>query len=297
MASTTFRRAPGAYNACPASHFAYILQVDISAKHGFVTLTQEHNGFTSSAVNETRTTVSGALWQVNAALRSMEYVSAADWHGWDKISIVVTDLGYDGVQAKTESETYYLHISVAAVNDAPVLEAAGYDAITIVDEESTSSYETASAFLVEAQEDTVAVITGVTVSDVDTNAEGLFLNRPDGFFATLSTDGVGNGVELLAVEPKVELSLSCAYGGLAVSAKRGGLELEEGDLDGVGKILSVTGILSNINAALAGGIIYTPSADWNGIDVVEVSLCATIPEFECNARNFQGNYSRCGWLV
>lgn len=207
---------------------------------------------------------------MNAALRSMEYVSAANWHGWDKISIIVTDLGYGDVQPNTKSETYYLHISVAAVNDAPTLGVAGFEVVTIVDEESSSGEQTASAFLVPAQEDTVMVIAGVTVSDVDTEAEGLFLNRPDGFFATLSTNGTGNGAELLAVEPKVALSLSCVYGSLALGAESGGLVTEEGDPDGGGNTVSVTGKLAYINAALVEGIIYTPSADWNGIDVVEV---------------------------
>lgn len=261
--------------------------MDISAQHGFVTITQEYNGLASGAAYESQTSVSGALWQVNAALSSMEYVSAADWHGWDKISIVVTDLGYDGVEPNTESETYYLHVSVAAVNDAPVLKAAGFEAITIVDEESSSGDETAPAFLVPAQEDTVTMIAGVTVSDVDTEAEGLSLNRPDGFFATLSTDGMGNGAELLAVEPRVALSLSCAYGAVAFGADSGGLVAEQGDLDGGGNMLSVTGKLSNINAALVEGIIYTPSADWNGIDVVEVRLPASMPTL----------FGVCGWLV
>lgn len=207
----------------------------------------------------------------------MEYVSAADWHGWDKISIVVTDLGYDDVQPSNEGETHYLHISVAAINDAPVLEVGDFEAITIVDEESPSGDETTSAFLVPAQEDAVTVIAGVMVSDVDTKAEGLFLNRPDGFVATLSADGMGNGAEMLAVEPKIALSLSCTYGSLALGPESGGLVAGDGDLDGGGKMLSVTGKISNINAALVEGIIYTPSANWNGIDVVEVRLPAPKP--------------------
>lgn len=202
----------------------------------------------------------------------MVYVSAEDWHGWDKISITVTDLGYDGVQPDTESETYHLHLSVAAVNDAPFLEAAGFEVITIVDGESTSGDGMAAAFFVPAQEDTVRVISGVTVSDVDTKAEGLFLSRPAGFFGTMSTDGMGNGAELLAVEPKVALSLSCAFGLLALGGGYGGLETEEGDLDGGRQTLSLTGTLVNINTALIEGIVYKPNSDWNGIDVVEVNL-------------------------
>lgn len=209
----------------------------------------------------------------------MVYVSAEDWHGWDKISITVTDLGYDGVQPNTEPETYYLYLSVAAVNDAPLLEAAGFEVVAIVDGESSSGDETAFAFYVPAEEDTVSVITGVTVSDVDTKAEGAFLSRPDGFFGTVSTDGKGNGAELLAVEPKVALSLSCAFGLLALGGGYGGLEIEEGDLGGGGQTLSMTGSLFNINAALIEGILYTPNANWNGIDVVEVNIYGPVVSF------------------
>lgn len=245
-------------------------QVDIHAQHGFVTLTEE-TGLNSRTVAGSPTSVSGSPWQVNAALRSMVYVSAEDWHGWDKISVTITDLGYDGVQPNTEPQTYHLHLSVAAVNDAPILEVADFELVTMVDGESSSGAETSSAFLVPAEEDTVRVIPGVTVTDIDTKAEGLLLSRPDGYFGTLSTDGTGNGVELLAVEPKVELSLSCAYGFLALGGGHGGLETEDGDLDGGGQTLSVIGTLVHINDALIEGIVYTPDTDWSGIDVVKVN--------------------------
>lgn len=246
-------------------------QVDLSAQHGFVTLTEE-TGLNSRVVGGSPTSVSGYPWQVNADLRSMVYVSDEDWHGWDKISVTVTDLGYDGVQPNTEPQTYHLHLSVAAVNDAPLLEVADFEVVTIVDGEPSSGAEAASAFLIPAEEDTVRVIPGVTVSDVDTKAEGALLNRPDGFFGTVSTDGMGNGLELLAVQPKVGLSLSCAYGLLALGGGHGGLEAEEGDLDGGGQTFSVAGTLDNVNDALMEGIVYTPSADWSGIDVVKVNL-------------------------
>ncbi|CAM9224731.1 unnamed protein product, partial [Ectocarpus fasciculatus] len=248
------------------------MQVEVSAKHGFVTLSGETAGLVSDGVIGTPAIVSGTSWQVNAGLRSLVYVSAEDWHGWDKMSITVTDLGDDSLQTPTEPVTYYLHVSVAAVNDAPVFTSMGFEEVTLVDAESSLGDEQTSALLVSAQEDTVRIISGVSIWDVDTMAERALLNRPDGFFGTVSTDGMGNGAELLAVEPKVSLSLSCSYGSLGLVGEYGGLEVVEGELDSSGQILSVTGALSNINAALMEGIAYTPSSDWNGIDVVEVAV-------------------------
>lgn len=244
--------------------------MELSAKHGFVTLTGEIAGMVSDGVIGTPAIVSGTSWQVNAGLRSLVYVSAEDWHGWDRISITVTDLGDDSLQMPADPMTYYLHVSVAAVNDAPVFTAAGFEEVALVDGESSPGDEQTSALLVLAEEDTVRIISSVSIWDVDTKAERVLLNRPDGFFGTVSTDGMGNGAELLAVEPKVALSLSCTYGSLGLGGGHGGLEVVEGDLDSGGQILSVTGALSNINAALMEGIVYTPSSDWNGIDVVEV---------------------------
>lgn len=238
----------------------------MSAQHGSVLLTTEGGEVVSNGMHEPPAAVSGTSWQVNAALRSMVYVSAEDWHGWDKITIVVTDVGDENIaNPKTEPAEYDLHISVAAVNDAPILEADGLEEVTVLDGSSPSG-----GFLVPAQEDTIRTIHGIVVSDVDTAAEGLLLSRPDGFFATFGADGMGNGVEFLAVEPKIALSLSCEYGLLGLGGGHGGLQADEGDLDGGEQSLSVTGSLSNINAALLDGILYTPSANWYGVDVVEV---------------------------
>ncbi|CAM9843433.1 unnamed protein product, partial [Hapterophycus canaliculatus] len=66
--------------------------------------------------------------------------------------------------------------------------------------------------------------------------------------------------------------LSCEYGLLGLGGDHGGLGVVEGNLDGGEQILSVTGTMLNINAALQGGIIYTPRANWNGVDVVEVTV-------------------------
>ncbi|CAM9843364.1 unnamed protein product, partial [Hapterophycus canaliculatus] len=105
-------------------------QVELSAQHGSVILKTEDRELVSDGMREPLTTVSGNSWQVNAALRSMVYLSPEDWHGWDQITIRLTDLGDDDIsQTINENATSYLHISVAAVNDAPVVEADGLEAV------------------------------------------------------------------------------------------------------------------------------------------------------------------------
>ena len=46
--------------------------------------------------------------------------------------------------------------------------------------------------------------------------------------------------------------------------------VEEGDWGDGGQTLTLVGSLSNINAAMAEGIVYTPQLDWSGMDIVKV---------------------------
>lgn len=199
----------------------------------------------------------------------MVYVSAKDWHGWDKIHVTVADFG-NNLEATAESKVYYLYLSVAAVNDAPTIEVIGFDTTHILDLESLSGGETASVFHASTPEDTVRVITGVAISDVDTDAGNFSQSRPTGFFGTIDASGKGNGVGLLALHPEIELYISCTYGLLTLSGGHGGLVIEEGDLGAGGQSLTVIGTISAINSALIEGIIYTPEDDWSGIDLLEV---------------------------
>lgn len=247
------------------------MQVDISSQHGYITIMEEGVETATSNASVSTVRISGTAWKVNTALRSVEYISAKDWHGWDRIDVVVADLGYDDFEATTVPQTYSLHTSVAAVNDAPVVEAVGLDTVYILDWESPSGDDIISAFLVTVLEDTAKVITGISISDVDTENAGVALNRPYGFSGTADSGGRGDIFGGLALHPKVKLSISCTYGLLSLSGAHGGLVVEEGDLDAEGKILTVIGTLSNVNTAMEDGILYAPQGDWSGIDVVKVS--------------------------
>lgn len=241
--------------------------MNISAEQGSVAITQQGQDYTSNNDRLLPVSVFGCPWEVNAVLQSLTYVSAEDWHGWDKISITVADLGFDGVELTAEPSTYVVYLSVAAVNDAPVVEVTGFTAIDILDGESTSGDGVISAFLVPTPEDTARIISSVTISDVDSVAS---LSPPNVFFGTVGGTGRGDGEGMLALHPKVELSLSCTYGLLALGGDQGGLEVEAGDSDDGGQTLTLVGSLSNINAAMAEGMVYTPPLDWSGMDMVKV---------------------------
>ena len=242
----------------------------ISTEQGSVAITQQGKENKSNSTRSSPVSVFGYPWEVNAALQSLTYVSAEDWHGWDKISITVTDLGFDGVQQTAEPSTYVIYLSVAAVNDAPAVGITGFTVIDIFDRESTSGDGIITAFLVPTTEDTARTISSVTISDVDSAAVGASLSPPDIFFGTGGGAGRGDGGTMLALHPKVELSLSCTYGLLALGGDNGGLVVEEGDWGDGGQTLTLVGSLSNINAAMVEGIVYTPQLDWSGMDIVKV---------------------------
>lgn len=214
--------------------------------------------------------LSGTVWRVNAALLSTEYVSAMDWHGWDKVEVTITDLGYDGL-LMAEPTTRSLHLLVAAVNDAPVIEVTSYESVRIVDKESSLTDEAPSAFLVPAAEDTVTVITEVSISDVDAEVAQSSLSRRDRFSGMIHADGDGVGLRNLAVMPRIEIMLSCTYGLVALGGEQEGLLTTNASIQAGEQRLTVVDTLSNINKAMSEGIVYTPAENWNGIDMIEVS--------------------------
>lgn len=244
--------------------------MDLSAKHGRISVTEEGRERSSDSASQSSVRVSGTSWQVNAVLLSMEYIAPQDWYGWDKIYVAVTDLGHSSRDTTIDVRTYEIALSVAAINDPPVIEINGFDLTLASDTESGATDSTTSAFLVPSKEDTVAVVTGVRVSDVDITSDGGILSRPDGFLLVVDSNGAGNGVELLASNPRIRLSISSTYGQISLGGEHAGLVAEVGDLDTGEQLLIVVGALHHINEALSEGIIYKPKQDWSGIDMVEV---------------------------
>ena len=90
-------------------------------------------------------TFTGTVANVNAALARVDYLGNANYSGVDTLSISVDDQGNTGSGgAKTDSKS--IAITVAAVNDAPVLTVPGARSVN---------------------EDTLLSITGISVADVD----------------------------------------------------------------------------------------------------------------------------------
>lgn len=202
----------------------------------------------------------------------MEYVPTQDWHGWDKIYVTVSEFDGNTVDGATEPQSYSLNLFVAAVNDAPAIEVTGFSLTEIIDSESQSTNETISAFLVPLLEDTPLDVTGVKIWDVDTEATGASLNRPDGAFGTAAPG-------MLALNPEMNVSFSCTYGMVALGGEYAGLVPDERDTGG--GILTVVGTISSINDVLLEGISYIPSENWSGIDLMEVRLDLFFNQHTC----------------
>ena len=100
-----------------------------------------------------------------------------------------------------------------------------------------STPKTLTAITLETDEDTAPTISGISVSDVDGNP--------------------------LAV------SLAVVNGSLGLTSSTG---LAFSDADGSDGTLAFTGSQAAINAALANSIVYTPDADFNGTDALDITV-------------------------
>ena len=107
-----------------------IIKATISAANGRLTLAQT-TGLTFSqgdGTNDANMAFSGTLVNVNAAVARLEYVGTADYVGTDALFVIVDDQGNFGSGgAKSASAT--VAITVAAVNDAPVVVTPGNQSV------------------------------------------------------------------------------------------------------------------------------------------------------------------------
>lgn len=246
-------------------------QVDISAKHGFITLREDGDIQSTNATNKTPLRVVAAEKQLNRVLLSLEYAPAQDWFGWDVIDVTLTDHGHEGLDANPEPQEYKIYLAVAAINDAPALNVVGLGETQILDQESPLGDDVGDAFLVSSQEDIVTVVTGISVCDVDYEVSGVGYSQLDEFDVTAESLGEGCGSEGPTFQLGMELSVSCTYGLLALNDKQGGLFYEKGGLDARNDSFIVFGTLTDVNDVLSRGIVYTPLDNWSGTDVIKVS--------------------------
>ena len=123
------------------------VKIAMSVAQGRITLAQV-TGLTftvGDGTSDAAMTFTGTLANVNLALARVDYVGNANYSGADSLSISVDDQANTGVGgAKTDTKS--VAITVAAVNDAPVLTVPGAQSVN---------------------EDTLLSITGISVADVD----------------------------------------------------------------------------------------------------------------------------------
>ncbi|CAM9199449.1 unnamed protein product, partial [Discosporangium mesarthrocarpum] len=256
-------------------------EVHISVDVGELSLSAQPMEFVASDSSRgSSLTLSGFLPHINEALLTLAYTPKEDWHGWDKISVSVTDLreiettaeGTDISDSRSIARILReLFVSVAAVNDAPVVEVSSLNATTLVDTEVNIT-KPKEAFLHSTEEDIALIITEVRVRDVDTEAFGMSLGLPDGFHAVDGGARAGDGAGLMTFEPHISLSLSCEHGLLSLVGGAGGLRIVQGDPWGGSRDLIILGSLAKVNHALEQGLRYRPDSNWYGMEGIQVHV-------------------------
>ena len=123
------------------------VKITMSVSQGRLTLAQV-TGLTftvGDGTSDAAMTFTGTVANVNSALARVDYLGNANYSGSDSLSISVDDQGNTG-SGGAKTDTKSVAITVAAVNDAPVL--------TVPVAQSVN-------------EDTLLSITGISVADVD----------------------------------------------------------------------------------------------------------------------------------
>ncbi len=197
------------------------LTVTLTQTHGTIAVnTAAAGGVPLAGItgnNSGTLTLIGSQAQINATLANatgVSYTPELNYNGAAQLTVSTNDNGYSGSgSAKTDLDS--IAITVAAVNDAPV------NTVPLAQ---------------TANEDTVKVISGIAVADVDAGALPL------------------------------TMTLTETHGTIAVNtAAAGGVPI--GGITGNGtSTLALTGTLAQINATLANatGVSYTPELNYNG---------------------------------
>ena len=198
-----------------------MVQMSLSAGHGVLTLASTH-GLTFTQGDGTADpamTFTGSLVDVNVALCTIIYRGNPNYNGPDTIHLNVNDLGNTGLGGPL-SANGTIAVTVSAVDDAPVL--------TLPQQPQVAS------------EDTDALITGISVTDVDVNET--------------------QGGQMLMV-------LQANHGVLSL-AQTTGLTFITGD-GTKDETMKFTGSLADVNAALAT-LTYHGNLNYNGPDSILV---------------------------
>ncbi|MBF0272768.1 MAG: tandem-95 repeat protein [Magnetococcales bacterium] len=122
------------------------LQATLGVTNGTLTLASGSGvTLTSGADASASLVITGTLTQLNAALSGMTYQGTLNYNGTDTLTLTISDQGNTGPDG-TKSATATMSITVAAVNDAPVISGSPTPSINV---------------------DVAGSITGLSVTDVD----------------------------------------------------------------------------------------------------------------------------------
>ncbi|MEA3036794.1 MAG: hypothetical protein QOH04_2571 [Sphingomonadales bacterium] len=168
-------------NANPVS----VTDVDVASGTISVELTVQHgvlgvgaSGATVGGAGTDDVTISGSLSDVNAALSGLSYTPDANYNGSDTLHMVTDDGGATG-SGGTQSDIDDLSITVAAVNDTPVVSSTP---------PVTTNEQTA-----------VTVASTVTLSDIDLDAFNGGLGNYSGATLRAANNGGDNPSDLFTI--------------------------------------------------------------------------------------------------
>ncbi|MFT3857957.1 MAG: cadherin domain-containing protein [Aquabacterium sp.] len=148
------------------------MQVSLSVLHGAITLsgTTGLSFSVGDGTSDAAMTFTGTISAINTALAGMSYLPTGNYNGTDTLSIVTSDQGNSGVGgALSDSDT--VAITIAAVNDAPVITSNGGGSSASVNvAENSTAVTTVGATDVEGSALTYSISGGADAAKFTINA-------------------------------------------------------------------------------------------------------------------------------
>ncbi|GBG25535.1 Hypothetical Protein FCC1311_017542 [Hondaea fermentalgiana] len=213
------------------------VQLEAYASHGVVQVPVVFANVSMSSLPDQGLFLEGTVAAVNGALAEAIYTPNADYSSTqtqqpDEITFTLRSVRGDIVY---NSASVY----VEAVNDEPFLSVPG----ATVEYDGAGRYVTTATPTLTTAEDHSLMMPAMTVIDADGDFE------------------------------VIHLTFSCQYGSLRLAHTAAELSIE---VSAESSTLWVSGQLGRVNKALGeaqdAGVVYTPTRDWSGIDVVIISV-------------------------
>lgn len=247
------------------------VQVQLNVSNGTLTLNSTA-GLTSAIGDGTASvTLTGNLIDINAAMDGLTYVPTANWFGTETLLFYTSDLGNTG-NPGAMSDLDAVSITVASVNDAPVLDNSGtMSMVDILEDDNNPASNTVEEILLSAG--------GDRITDADTGAvEGIAITSTSGAFGSwqYSLDNGGSWSNFPAISAASALLLSdnAKVRYLPISDQSGFAAFSFVAWDRSDGLASGTG---GINATVTGGSSPFSSASEDvGLTVVAVNDAPTL---------------------